>query len=342
LAEEKVQMKMDITKPMQVGGQAVIEGVMMRAPGMVATAVRRADGSVTVRKEPHRSLAERYPALKFPVLRGALALVEMLILGIQTLNFSAEMAMRDAEGGGNGSNGDGSRPSRFRENLVLGLTVTVAFAAAIALFFVVPLLLTSALPDIGQLPLAFNLIAGMIRVALFLLYLSGISMLKDVKRLFQYHGAEHKAVFAFERGLALEPATVRTQSRLHPRCGTSFLLVVMLAAIILFALLDTVLIGLFGSITLAMRLATHLPLVPLVGGISYEFIKLSAKYSGTTVGEWIVAPGLWLQRITTQEPDDSQLEVAIAALTAALNVQAESSEADLQVVPAALEVNSHA
>ncbi len=332
--------EVDMTAPMQVGGQAVIEGVMMRAPGMVATAVRRSDGSVTVKRQPHRSLAERYRALKLPVLRGAVALVEMLILGIQTLNFSAEVALRDAERGSNGSTE--SHPSRFRENFVLGLTVVVAFVAAIALFFVVPLLVTSALPDIGQRPLAFNLIAGMIRVALFLLYLAGIAMMKDVKRLFQYHGAEHKAVFAFERGLALEPSAVRTQSRFHPRCGTSFLLVVMLSAILLFALLDTLMIGWFGSITLALRLATHLPLVPLVGGISYEFIKLSAKYSGTAVGEWIVGPGLWLQRITTQEPDDAQLEVAIAALRAAVDAHDETNEMRPSAPPAAVEVNAHA
>ncbi len=325
---------------MQVGGQAVIEGVMMRAPGMVATAVRRLDGTVTVKKQPYRSLAERYPALKVPVLRGALTLVEMLILGIQTLNFSAEMAMQDVKQEERGSNGNPS--SQIKEKLVLGLTVGVAFAAAIGLFFVVPLLLTSALPDIGQRPLAFNLIAGGIRVGLLLLYLMSISMMKDVQRLFQYHGAEHKAVFTFERGLALELASARAQSRFHPRCGTSFLLVVMLAAIILFALIDTGLILWFGSITLGMRLATHVPLVPLVGGISYEFIKLSARYSGTAFGEWLVAPGLWLQRITTQEPDDSQLEVAIAALAAALDVRGESADVPLEAAPAAIGVSTHA
>lgn len=306
---------------MQVGGQAVIEGVMMRAPGMVATAVRRADGSISVQKQPYTSLTERYRALKMPIIRGGVALVEMLILGIRTLNFSAELALQDVSdnGGGNGASREhGGRPARRKEEITLWLTVSVAFVAAMGLFFVVPLFVTTSLPGMEQRPLAFNLVAGAIRVAILLAYLGAISFLKDVRRLFQYHGAEHKAVFAFERGLPLEPGTVQLQSRFHPRCGTSFLLIVMVSAVMLFAVLDAVVIALFGPITIVTRLATHLPLLPLVGGISYECIRLSAKHSTSAIGKMLVAPGLWLQRITTKEPDHAQLEVALAALCCAL------------------------
>jgi uncharacterized protein YqhQ len=311
----------DISKPMQVGGQAVIEGVMMRAPGMVATAVRRADGSIAVHKQPHVSLTERYRTLKLPVVRGGVALVEMLVLGIRTLNFSAAMALADANannGDKEGTDGSGSRRSGKDEGLALWLTVSLAFIAAVGLFFVVPLLLTSGMPGMEQKPLVFNLVAGGFRIAFLLAYLGAISFMRDVRRLFQYHGAEHKAVFAFELGLPLNLDSAQLQSRFHPRCGTSFLLIVLVSSIVLFAILDTLLIAAFGPITLMTRLATHLPLVPLVGGISYEFIKLSAKHSASRFGAMLVAPGLWLQRITTKEPDHAQLEVALAALCCAL------------------------
>jgi len=315
-----VSKKFDSSSPMQVGGQAVIEGVMMRAPGMVATAVRRADGSITVRQEPHRSLTERYHWLKLPILRGAVGLIEMMVIGIRTLNASAELAMEDAvpqDGGRKVAEAGGSR-TRRNDNRALWLTVGLAFAGAMGLFFVIPLLVASSIPGIGQQPAAFNLIAGLVRVTVLMAYLGAISLLRDVQRLFQYHGAEHKAVFAFERGLPLTLESAGSQSRFHPRCGTSFLLIVMVSAIILFALLDTAIIAMTGPITFVTRILTHLPLVPLVGGISYEFIRISARHADTPVGKALVAPGLWLQRITTKEPDERQLEVALTALRSAL------------------------
>jgi uncharacterized protein YqhQ len=299
---------------MQIGGQAVLEGVMMRAPGMVATAVRRADGAIVIRKEPHRSLVDRFPLLKLPVLRGAIGLVEMLVIGVRTLNFSAEVAMQSPREG----TGNSGRETSLKEKLALGATLLVAFIAGAALFFATPLVVATFLFSVDQDPLGFNLVAGAIRIAIFLSYLLVISRMKEIGRLFMYHGAEHKAVFAFEKGLDLTVEESAEQSRFHPRCGTSFLLVVMLVAIALFALLDVILIGLFGEITLPTRLIAHLPLIPVVGGVSYEFIKLSAKKSQTAVGRLIVAPGLWLQRITTNEPDSDQLQIALTALRAAL------------------------
>ena len=326
--------------PMTVGGQAVIEGVMMRAPGMIATAVRRADGSIMVRREPFVSITKRVPFLKYPLLRGALGIIEMLVVGIRTLNFSAEVAMADA-GKASGQTETSEKPSSnevrssddrrspknkrpSRDRLMLGVTVTVAFALAIALFFVTPLVLTSVVFSADQSPVLFNLLAGAIRLAIFLTYLLAIARMRDVQRLFAYHGAEHKAVFAYEGGRELTVESARTQSRFHPRCGTSFLLVVMVSAILVFALLDGFLIMWLGNLTLGIRLAAHLPLIPLVGGVSYELIRMSARHAGSWWGRLLVAPGLWLQAITTREPDEGQLEVALAALQSALATTEES------------------
>ncbi len=319
--------KFDATKPMAVGGQAVLEGVMMRAPGMVATAVRRANGEIVVKKEPQVSLAEKYSVFALPILRGAVGLIEMMVIGIRTLNFSAEVAMHDVEKE-NRTNGDGhvkKAPSSTKESLKLAATVMFSLTVGVAVFFVTPLAVTTFFFDVEQQPLWFNLIAGGIRIGLLLGYLAAISMLKDIKRLFQYHGAEHKAVFAFERGEGLTVAAACRQIRFHPRCGTSFLLIVMCVAIVLFSVLDVFLIKWLGHINVLTRIAAHLPLIPLVGGVSYEFIRASAKRSETAIGKIVVAPGLWLQKITTKEPDESQLEVAVVALRCALGEEYETT-----------------
>ncbi len=305
----------DPDKPMQIGGQAVIEGVMMRAPGSVATAVRRTNGEIVVQQLPYRSVIEKRPWLNKPVLRGAIGLVDMMYIGIKTLNFSADVAMRDEEASGKEEvKKKTAEPSRW----ALALSLVVALGFGILLFFVTPLLLTTLFFDLEQHALAFNLVAGSVRVIMFLVYLVGISFLKDIKRLFQYHGAEHKSVFAFELNVPLQPSAVSGQSRFHPRCGTSFLLIVMIVAILTFAVLDTVLIAWLGSLTLLVRLATHLPFLPVVAGLSYEIIKFSARHSSTWWGKILVAPGLWLQTVTTREPDETQIEVAIVALRCAL------------------------
>jgi uncharacterized protein YqhQ len=306
-------------KPMAVGGQAVLEGVMMRAPGMVATAVRRANGEIVVKKEPQLTLSERYPIFKLPILRGAVGLIEMMVIGVRTLNFSAEVAMQDA-GQSAGFNGNGRQEaaSSMKDNLRLGVTVAFSLAVGVAVFFVTPLVVTTFFFDVEQEPLWFNLIAGGVRIGILLGYLVAISLLKDIRRLFEYHGAEHKAVFAFEKGEPLTVEAAARQSRFHPRCGTSFLLIVMFVAIVLFSLLDAALIQWLGDLNVLVRVATHLPLIPLVGGVSYEFIRASAKRSETAIGKLVVAPGLWLQQITTREPDASQLEVALVALRSAL------------------------
>ncbi len=326
-----VEVRFDPDKPLQVGGQAVIEGVMMRAPGRIATAVRRAGGEIVVKWKAYTSLAEKYGFFKLPVVRGAVGLVEMMFIGIETLNFSAEVAMHDIEQkekpSGNRSSGKHDpaatpgtavKSGKPKSNWKIALTVVFSLTVGIAVFFLTPLIVATQFFTVDQDAFAFNVVAGVIRIALLLGYLSAISLMKDVRRLFRYHGAEHKAVFTFESGGELTPASAMGYTRFHPRCGTSFILIVMVSAILLFAVLDTILIGMLGTITLPVRLLTHIPFIPLVGGVAYEFIRWSAKRSATPLGKALVAPGLWLQRITTKEPEDGMLEVAIVALKCAL------------------------
>jgi uncharacterized protein YqhQ len=310
-------------KPMQIGGQAVIEGVMMRGPGAVATAVRRANGEIVVQRQAFVSLAERLRILGFPILRGAIGLIDMMYLGIKTLNFSAEIAMLDLPPakGSNGSAKSNGRPRKAKSTASLAGTLAIALTVGVGIFFVVPLYVTTKVFALEQDALSFNLVAGSIRIFLLLVYLLAISLMKDIQRLFRYHGAEHKTVFAFELKDELIPGIVANRSRFHPRCGTSFLLIVMFVAILSFSLLDALLIQVFGKVTLGLRLATHVPFIPVVGGLSYEFIRFSAKHSSTWWGRILVAPGLWLQTITTKEPDSSQLEVAIVALKCALGTE---------------------
>ena len=309
------EQKFDINQPIQVGGQAVIEGVMMRAKGMIATAVRRANGEIVIKKMPFTSVLEKNPVFNKPILRGAIGLVEMMYIGISTLNYSAEIAMEDEDA----KNNNGEKKERKPQSkLALGATLIFSLVIGVGLFFFLPLFAATQFFDVAQRPFEFNLVSGAIRITILLGYLYAISKMKDVHRLFQYHGAEHKAVFAFEQNAPLTVPSAITYTRFHPRCGTSFVLQVMLIAILLFSIMDTIVLQFIDELTLPIRLATHIPFIPVLGGISYEFLKYSAKHSGTALGKMFVAPGLWLQKITTEEPDDSMMEVSLAALKAAL------------------------
>jgi len=328
----------DPNKPMQVGGQAVIEGVMMRAPGSVATAVRRANGQIVVQQQSYKSVTEKYRWLNVPILRGAVGLVDMMYLGIKTLNFSAEIAMLDAETEEAKSNGrkdkkDSKGKDKSPSKLALVASLIFALAVGIGIFFILPLYLTTKVFAIEQTAVAFNIVAGAIRISILLLYMAGISLMKDIQQLFRYHGAEHKSVFAYELKGALLPSSVARYSRFHPRCGTSFLLIVAFVAILSFSLLDALLLTFLSSITLPIRFLTHLPFIPIVGGVAYEIIKFSAKHSTTWWGRIVIAPGLWLQRITTKEPTEPQIEVALVALQCALG-QENPAKYTLQLQPA--------
>jgi len=324
MSEEKSpNTKYDASNPLLVGGQAVIEGVMMKAPHAIATAVRRASGKIEVKAEAYKSISVKYPFLKTPFLRGAVNLIEMMIIGIKTLNYSAEIAMEDAEEAEKKDGEVKEKKKSGTSNWSLILTLLFAFGVGMAIFFVLPLFLTTTLFNFENNILLFNIVAGLIRLVILLVYIIGISKMKDINRIFQYHGAEHKLVFTFEEGKELSVENAKPFTTYHPRCGTSFLIVVMLVAIISFAILDAVIVQQIGYINLPIRLAVHLPFIPILGGISYEFIRFSAKRTNSIFGKILVAPGLWLQRITTQEPDEAQLEVALCALNAALNYKVE-------------------
>ncbi len=306
---------------LNIGGQAVIEGVMMRAKDRVATAVRVPSGEIVVKTQEYRSLTSRYRFLNVPIIRGAVSFVEMLLLGIRTLNFSAEIAVKEIERGEAASKGEAYEEKPSKSNsFYLTLTALFAVGIGILLFFFLPLALSSLL-GIKKDALAFNLVAGAIRLTMFVTYVWVISFFGEFRRIFQYHGAEHKSIYAYEMGDELTPERAATHTRFHPRCGTSFILIVALIAIAIYAVSDTLYAIWVGHPpTLLSRFALHFSLLPIVAGGSYELLKLSGKTRDNAVTKVLIQPGLWLQKITTKEPSSDQLEVAIAAIEAALGV----------------------
>lgn len=297
------------------GGQAVIEGVMMRGPTAVATAVRLPNGRISVQRNEFVSASRIYRVLRLPVVRGGLTLIESLALGIKALNYSASVAIEaaeedDTEEACSGERGTEPARSEWKTNAALTGTMVFAFALGIVIFFWIPMVLSDFLTRVigSDSGVLFNVIDGVIRVAFFLIYLWGISRWKEMRRVFEYHGAEHRVIFTEEEGLPLTPANARTFTTRHPRCGTSFLLIVMVVSILVFMV--------FGKpSTIGLRLA-RLLLIPVIAGVSYEVMKISAKKTHQAWARILSAPGVWLQRITTKEPSDAQVEVAIAALEA--------------------------
>src|SRR5690349_2037378 len=391
-----------------VGGQAVIEGVMMRTPNAYAIAVRKADGTIVNTAARLPKWSDKYPLLKLPVVRGGAVLVQSMTLGIKALNYSANEAFAQLEeakaeevkvalspavieGEGDFAGLTGAVPGLFpvptkrrsRDELKKGTTAAAAGSIVFALIFQIllfvaaPLLLTNALfiatgwatapavatssssdatsgavggsaagatakpaasadersstPWLNEAwstvrtylhpvrpSVAFNLVDGLIRMTFFLIMIFSFSLVKDIRRVFEYHGAEHKTVFTWEAGLPLTVENARRQPRQHPRCGTSFLMVVMLVAIILFSLIK------FDSLWLNMLI--RIALMPVVAGLSYEIIRLSAKRESSWFFKLMTLPGVWLQNITTQEPDDQQLEVAIEALKESLKLEPQTAQ----------------
>ena len=380
-----------------VGGQAVIEGVMMRTPNAYAIAVRKADGTIVNTAAVLPKWSDKVPILKLPILRGGAVLMQSMGLGIKALNYSASEAFEEAqeaeaaevqvaltpaviEGEGDFAGITGGVPGLFpipkqkrsKDELKKGGTAAAASSIVFALIFNVllfvaaPLLLTNAIfvaagwantpaanstvntPAAGAPAAApesavrrtwnsvrgylhpvrptvgFNLIDGMIRMSFFLIMIVGFSLLKDIRRVFEYHGAEHKTVFTWEKGLDLTVANARPQPRQHPRCGTSFLMVVMLVSILLFSVIK------FDS--LLFNFLVRIVLIPVVAGLSYEIIRLSARKEGGVFFKVITKPGVWLQNVTTKEPDDLQLEVAIEALKESLKLEPKTGEPELALL----------
>lgn len=278
------------------GGQAVIEGVMMRGPATRAVAVRRPDSTIVIDEQPVKSITNRYKILKWPLLRGVIVLFESLIMGMQALSYSANQAMEEEE-----------EDLTSRDIII---TMIIAFSLAIFLFVVIPTGATHYLTRWVSGSVAQNVVEGFIRIGVFLIYVVSISFMADIRRVFQYHGAEHRVINAHEAGEELSVENVQRYSSFHPRCGTSFLLIVMVVSILVFSLL--------GEQVLWWRILSRILLLPVVAGLSYELLKLSAKYEGSMLFKAIIAPGKWLQGLTTREPDNSQVEVAISALGAVL------------------------
>ena len=297
------------SEKIHVGGQAVIEGVMMRSPEFVSVAVRKPDGTIILKKDRYISWTKRYRFFGLPFIRGGVTLIESMVLGIKALNFSGDIAVTEEEKQKKSKSGS-DQPIKGRSKFWTAGVVVLALALGIGIFFYIPLILTEFTGVEGGV--LFNLIDGAIRLTFFLIYLGLISLWKEIRRVFEYHGAEHKSIFAYEEKQPLTVEGVKSFTTHHPRCGTSFLLVVMLVALCVFIILGK-------PDDLGDRLIRFL-FIPVIGGISYEIIRLSGKKYGKRLAQILVAPGLWLQRITTKEPDDAQLEVALVALKSALNM----------------------
>jgi uncharacterized protein YqhQ len=285
-----------------IGGQAVLEGVMMRSPSNWALAVRKPDGEIAEVDRPIRSPMARHRVFRLPVIRGVIALGESLAIGFRALAISANYAAQEE-----GDDEDVTHVSRG--TLIFAFAIAIGFA--LALFKVTPALITSWLPI--ETTGVFVVVEGLIRVAIFVAYLALISLLPDLRRVFQYHAAEHKAINAYEAGEDLVPERVQNFSLIHPRCGTAFLLWVMVIAIFVFAFV--------GQPVWYWLIASRILLLPLIAGIAYELIRFAGKHTDNRVLMTLLAPGLWLQRLTTRQPTLDQIEVSIRALRKVLRLE---------------------
>ncbi|MBN8733551.1 MAG: DUF1385 domain-containing protein [Acidobacteria bacterium] len=300
-----------------IGGQAVMEGVMMRSPQSYCVAVRKPDGEIITISKPLAKVADRYPIFKYPLLRGLGTLGQAMKLGIEALQFSANAALTEEEkskAGEKGGDAGGAEPKPI-SGWVMGANLAFSLLFFFFLYKFVPLWLTTqmqkSLPQLSN-QILFNLVDGVIRIVIFLAFLYGISRWKDIHRVFEFHGAEHRVVFNFESGKPVTVPTAQSFVTFHPRCGTSFLIVVMLISMCIYALLP------FQDFV--SKFVSRILLMPVIAGLSYEIIRFAAKRPGSLLS-LMTAPGLWLQRITTQTPADDQTEVAIVALEGAMELE---------------------
>lgn len=299
-----------------IGGQAVMEGVMMRSPDRTAIAVRRADKSIVVKCTPYEPISKKHPWMGVPFIRGAVNMVNMLVMGMNTLEDSTKMlGMLDEE------------PTRFEkwlaaklgkgvDKVVMGTAILLAVILAVGLFIAVPAGVEQLLISTGMQPWAYTLLGGLVKILLLVGYMVAVAQVPDIHRTFQYHGAEHKTVYCHEADLPLTPENAQTFTTLHPRCGTAFLLIVFSVSILLFVPLN-ILLKNWGVTNYFIRLLCHLVMLPIVAGVSYEVLK-GLAHSETKIAKVLRWPGLQMQRLTTRQPDDSMLECAISAMNAAL------------------------
>lgn len=332
-----------VVKKTSIGGQAVIEGVMMRGPEKIAVAVRKPDGDITV-DEQELGKGRKSKFVRLPIIRGCVNFFDSMIIGVKALMFSAKFFDVDDDG-----NEIEQEPGRFEKwlekkldseramNVIIYCSVVLSLIMSVGLFILLPTLIAGFLTDFLHVSgnTILTLIEGIVRIIIFIVYLSLVAQMRDIKRVFMYHGAEHKSIFCYEKGLPLTVENVRKQSRLHPRCGTSFLLIVMVISILVFSIIPwqqeafthiPYIGGVFAVMPWAIwRLILRLLLLPVVAGISYEIIKFAGRHDNAFTHA-ISAPGMWFQHITTNEPDDSQIEVAIASLKAVIPEDKESDK----------------
>ena len=291
----------------KIGGQAVIEGVMMRAPRTMTVAVRRPSGEIAIMKENLNLLADRWPMFKWPMLRGTVSLFGTLLIGIRALNYSAQQALEEEE-------------EEIGPWAMAG-TIAAAFGLAVFLFLLLPLWATRWMETQFQWAAGqwgFNLVDGILRLVVFFLYIAAITMARDVRRIFQYHGAEHMTIYTMEAGEELTVENARKFSPMHPRCGTSFLLIVMVLSIIVFAQIPQ-------AWPLWGKALSRVILIPLIAGLSYEMLKAGDRYRNIPILKLLILPGLAMQKLTTRRPTDDQIEVALVALKEALAGESEET-----------------
>jgi uncharacterized protein YqhQ len=295
-----------------VGGQAVLEGVMMRSPHAWAIAVRKPSGEVATHSEPMERPSEKHKWMGWPIVRGVMTLGYAMTLGFRALRFSANVALDQMPPDEQGKKVEIS-------GWVAAVNIIISLAFFIFMYKFLPLAAATELKRVNAIfanPIVFNLVDGLIRIALFLLFIWGVSLMKDIRRVYEYHGAEHKTVFAFENGDPLNEAAVQKYSTFHPRCGTSFLMTVMIFSILVYIVANAI----FPVTTFWARFATRIVLLPVIAGLSYEIIRFAARHRGSLFA-LMTAPGLWLQRITTQPPSDDQVQCAIIALDQAMDLE---------------------
>jgi uncharacterized protein YqhQ len=298
-----------------VGGQAIIEGVMMRSKGKVSWAVKKNTGEIVVETEPFISIISKHRLLAKPFFRGAVNLYESLVLGYKAISRSAEISSEMPR-----ESKDSKPKNKATESFYSYLNFAIAMIISLSIFMYLPMwILSHFVPKDSAL--LFNTLTGALRIIFFIVYILLISLWKEVRRLFEYHGAEHKAIFTYENMQPLELENMRPHSTLHPRCGTSFIFLVGIVCIFLFSIVDAVFITTIGPYpNVLVRLLVHLALVPFVGGSSYEVLRFSDRYRNIPAVGALCKPGLWLQKITTKEPDDIQLTVASMALKAVVHI----------------------
>ncbi|MDA1060411.1 MAG: DUF1385 domain-containing protein [bacterium] len=301
-----------------VGGQAVIEGVMMRSPNNITVAVRKPNGKIKVKKNHYQTITQRYKRLNVPIIRGVVNLFEMMIVGTKAINFSANESLDEAEDELKKESKPPSKIEKVLEVILFTISFILAMALSIFLFKALPLWITTYLEShstyIAKNYIVFNLIDGLIKMSIFLSYIFILSLIPSFRRIFEYHGAEHKSIFNYENKIPLNVENASKQIRFHPRCGTSFILIVFTLSIIVYTFIPK-------QPDFINNLLVRLAALPLIAGISYEYLKLSARHMDNVFVKALVTPGLWFQRLTTKEPDEKQLAVGLKSLKDALAME---------------------